>query len=219
MKSRTFILGMALFVSGGSSAIPGPCTTEINGLTKTLAAKDAGSGPTSGATGRTQEPTGSAQTSADRRYEPGDSRARQHLPRTCVVKTKASLPLRSRPGERLPGLTGWMRLARRWLSRELSTRRGRKPNAWKLCDRPRNSPAPIELSKRGGHGILGASVSIGANCCRSEPITVGHIGRTASSNWSHDVISARRLRIAVRPVPPVGRPGAGPRGPCKAAGP
>jgi hypothetical protein len=61
MKSRTFILaGMALFASGVSSAISGPCTTEIDGLSKTLAAKDAGSGPTSGATGRAQEPTGSS---------------------------------------------------------------------------------------------------------------------------------------------------------------
>src|SRR3954464_46148 len=61
MKSRTFILaGMALFASSVSSAIAGPCTTEIDGLTKTLAAKDAGSGPTRGATGRTQEPTGAS---------------------------------------------------------------------------------------------------------------------------------------------------------------
>jgi hypothetical protein len=61
MKSRTLILAsMALFVSGASSAISGPCTTEIDGLTKTLAAKDAGSGPTSGAAGRTQEPAGSS---------------------------------------------------------------------------------------------------------------------------------------------------------------
>jgi len=55
MKTRTFILAsMALFVSGVGSATSGPCTTEIEGVTKTLAAKDAGSGPTSGASGGTQ---------------------------------------------------------------------------------------------------------------------------------------------------------------------
>ena len=61
MKIRTVILAsMALCVSGVSSAISGPCKTEIDGLTKTIAAKDAGSGPTIGATGRTQAPTGSS---------------------------------------------------------------------------------------------------------------------------------------------------------------
>jgi hypothetical protein len=44
MKIRTFVLAsVALFVSGVSSAMSGPCKTEIDGLTKTLAAQDAGS--------------------------------------------------------------------------------------------------------------------------------------------------------------------------------
>jgi hypothetical protein len=62
MKMRTFILaGIAIFAIGGSSfalgggsAVAGPCATEIEGLTKALAAKDAGSGPTSGASSGTQ---------------------------------------------------------------------------------------------------------------------------------------------------------------------
>jgi hypothetical protein len=57
MKTRTWILaGMVLLVPGMSSAISGPCTTGINDLEKTLAAHDAGSGPTSGATSRAQAP-------------------------------------------------------------------------------------------------------------------------------------------------------------------
>jgi hypothetical protein len=55
MKMKTFILaGVALFALGVGSASSGPCTTEIDGLAKTLAAKDAGSGPTAGASGATQ---------------------------------------------------------------------------------------------------------------------------------------------------------------------
>jgi hypothetical protein len=54
MKTKTFILAsVALFTLGVSAAMAGPCTTEIDGLTKTLAAKDAGAGPTPGASGQT----------------------------------------------------------------------------------------------------------------------------------------------------------------------
>ena len=55
MKTKAFILAnIALFALGVSSATSGPCTNEIDSLTKTLAAKDAGSGPTAGAAGGTQ---------------------------------------------------------------------------------------------------------------------------------------------------------------------
>jgi hypothetical protein len=61
MHTRTFIVaGIALVGSGLSPAISGPCTMEIDGLTKALAAKDAGSGPTVGATGQANAPTGSS---------------------------------------------------------------------------------------------------------------------------------------------------------------
>ena len=53
MKTKTFILAsVAVFTLGVGSAMSGPCTTEIDGLTKTLTAKDAGSGPTPGASGQ-----------------------------------------------------------------------------------------------------------------------------------------------------------------------
>ena len=50
----------ALFISGVGSAIAGPCTAEIDSLAKRLSAKDAGSGPTVGASGQAQGQTGTS---------------------------------------------------------------------------------------------------------------------------------------------------------------
>ena len=51
MKTQTWLLaGVALFAFA-ASANAGPCTTEIDNVAKTLAAKDAGSGPTGGVAG------------------------------------------------------------------------------------------------------------------------------------------------------------------------
>jgi hypothetical protein len=51
MTSRAIILTTAAFVAlGAGPAISGPCTTEIDAVAKTLAAKDAGSGPTAAGT-------------------------------------------------------------------------------------------------------------------------------------------------------------------------
>ena len=50
MRPNAFILAsVALFALGVSSATAGPCTTEIDNLVKVITAKDAGSGPTPGA--------------------------------------------------------------------------------------------------------------------------------------------------------------------------
>jgi hypothetical protein len=58
MKTKAFILAnIALLALGVSSATSGPCSSEIDSLTKTLAAKDAGSGPTAGAAGGTPSAT------------------------------------------------------------------------------------------------------------------------------------------------------------------
>jgi hypothetical protein len=55
MRTNAFILAsVALFALGVSSTIAGPCTTEIDNLVKVITAKDAGSGPTPGASGATQ---------------------------------------------------------------------------------------------------------------------------------------------------------------------
>ena len=59
MKTTTLILaGTALFAVSAASATAGPCALEIENVTKTLAAKDAGSGPTAGAAGATQSAAG-----------------------------------------------------------------------------------------------------------------------------------------------------------------
>jgi hypothetical protein len=55
MNYRTVILASAaLLALGAGSAVAGPCTIEIDGLAKVLAAKDAGSGSTAGAAGGAQ---------------------------------------------------------------------------------------------------------------------------------------------------------------------
>src|SRR5262245_4631136 len=59
MKTRTVVLAyIALFSLGAGPAISGPCTAEIDGLTKTLASKDAGSGPTAGGAAIKESPAG-----------------------------------------------------------------------------------------------------------------------------------------------------------------
>src|SRR5829696_9393511 len=62
MKTNAFILvNIAVCALGVSSVAAGPCTTEIDNLVKVLASKDAGSGPTPGASGGTHS---TAETSA-----------------------------------------------------------------------------------------------------------------------------------------------------------
>jgi hypothetical protein len=52
MKTKLFVVSSAaLLALGMAFAQAGPCATEIEGLSKTMASKDAGSGPTSGAAG------------------------------------------------------------------------------------------------------------------------------------------------------------------------
>jgi len=64
MRATFLLAGIALIGPGLSSAMSGPCSTEIDGLTKTLAAKDAGSGPTVGATGQPGQANAPAGSSA-----------------------------------------------------------------------------------------------------------------------------------------------------------
>lgn len=49
MKTRVLLASSALLVLTVASAAAGPCTDQINDLTKTLSSKDAGSGTTPGA--------------------------------------------------------------------------------------------------------------------------------------------------------------------------
>jgi hypothetical protein len=68
MKSITFLFGAcALLVLPVGAAAAGPCTTEIDSLSKLMAARDAGAGPTAGAAGTTsgQHPPTAAMGAAD----------------------------------------------------------------------------------------------------------------------------------------------------------
>lgn len=56
MKTQKFILASMALFAFAASANAGPCTTEIDNVAKTLAAKDAGSGPTGSAAGGMQSP-------------------------------------------------------------------------------------------------------------------------------------------------------------------
>jgi hypothetical protein len=68
MKTITLLFGAcALVVLPLGTAAAGPCTTEIENLTKLLASRDAGAGPTAGPVGTTtgQHPPTSAMGAAD----------------------------------------------------------------------------------------------------------------------------------------------------------
>jgi hypothetical protein len=54
MKTQTLILASMALFAFAAPANAGPCTTEIDNVAKTLAAKDAGSGPTGSAAGGMQ---------------------------------------------------------------------------------------------------------------------------------------------------------------------
>jgi hypothetical protein len=68
MKTITLLLGASAFVVLPlGTAAAGPCTPEIENVTKMLASRDAGAGPTAGAVGTTtgQHPPTSAMGAAD----------------------------------------------------------------------------------------------------------------------------------------------------------
>jgi hypothetical protein len=68
MKATTLLFGAcALLVFPIEMAVAGPCTAEIENLTKLLASRDAGAGPTAGPAGTTtgQHPPTSAMGAAD----------------------------------------------------------------------------------------------------------------------------------------------------------
>jgi hypothetical protein len=68
MKTSTFLFGACtLLILPMGAAVAGPCTTEIDSLTKLMASRDAGAGPTAGAAGTAsgQHPPTAAMGAAD----------------------------------------------------------------------------------------------------------------------------------------------------------
>jgi hypothetical protein len=91
MKTMTLLLGAcALAALPAATAGAGPCTTEIDQMTKLLASKDAGAGPTAGVAGATtgQHPPsatmGAADQSTSASSAAADSGRPQHPP-TAVM--------------------------------------------------------------------------------------------------------------------------------------
>ena len=64
MKTGTLLLACALVALSGA-AWAGPCTTEIENVTKLLASRDAGAGPTAGGSAATGHPPTAAMGGAD----------------------------------------------------------------------------------------------------------------------------------------------------------
>jgi hypothetical protein len=68
MKTTTLLFGAGVLITlPAGAAVAGPCTSEIDSLTKLMAARDAGAGPTAGAAGTTsgQHPPTAAMGAAD----------------------------------------------------------------------------------------------------------------------------------------------------------
>jgi hypothetical protein len=90
MKTITLLLGAcALAALSTGTAGAGPCTTEIDSLTKLLASKDAGAGPTAGAGATTgQHPPsatmGAADSSTSASTAAADSGRPQHPPTAAM---------------------------------------------------------------------------------------------------------------------------------------
>jgi hypothetical protein len=95
MKTKTLILAsVALFGLGVASANSGPCGTEIDNLTKTLAAKDAGSGPTGGTVGgsrtATNQPSQHPPTSVMRQETEGKATSPEDVRRKTTGQPPAA---------------------------------------------------------------------------------------------------------------------------------
>ncbi len=90
MKTATLLFGACAMVALSGAAWAGPCTTEIENMTKLLASRDAGAGPTVGGTTATtgqHPPTaamGAADTSTSASSAAGSS-ARQQQPPTAAM--------------------------------------------------------------------------------------------------------------------------------------
>ena len=94
MRTGTLLLGACAMLALSGAAWAGPCTTEIENVTKLLASRDAGAGPTAGGTTAPtgqQPPTaamGAADTSTSASSAAGSS-ARQQQPPTAAMNQAA----------------------------------------------------------------------------------------------------------------------------------
>jgi len=105
MKSSTFLFGAcALLILPMGAAVAGPCTTEIDSLTKLMASRDAGAGPTAGAAGSTsgQHPPTATMGAADPSTAASSSAAQsarpQHPPTAAMNEATQGGGTSAQPG-------------------------------------------------------------------------------------------------------------------------
>ena len=108
MKTITFMFGAsALLISLGTAAA-GPCSTEIESLTKFMAARDAGAGPTAGAASTTsgQHPPTAAMGAADPSTAASSTAAQsarpQHPPTAAMNEATQGGGASAQPGNTAP---------------------------------------------------------------------------------------------------------------------
>ena len=146
MKTMAFILAnLMLFALGVSSATSGPCGTEIDSLSKILAAKDAGSGPTAGAASGT--PSAASQSA----QHPPTSIMRQQTEGRATSPEDVRRQTEGQPPAAQQGTSGaaaratlQVRQVAHSIVRVCSIGRAKRPNAWKLYKRPSSSSALAE---------------------------------------------------------------------------
>jgi hypothetical protein len=114
MRTNTFILASLAVSALVSSAAAGPCTTEIENLAKVLASRDAGSGPTPGASGDTHptaQPTGHPPTAAMSEAAKGTATSAEDVRRqtagqpTAVQQGSGETPTQHPPTEAMSQAT------------------------------------------------------------------------------------------------------------------
>jgi hypothetical protein len=105
MKSSTFLFGTCvLLILPMGAAVAGPCTTEIDSLTKLMASRDAGAGPTAGAAGSTsgQHPPTATMGAADPSTAASSSAAQsarpQHPPTAAMNEATQGGGTSAQPG-------------------------------------------------------------------------------------------------------------------------
>ena len=150
MNSTVILVSIALLGTGVSSANSATCTTEIDGVSKALASKDAGSGPTVGAAGQAQAPAASAQQHPRTSVMGREFRGRRIPPKMCVAKPKASPPHSKVPPKRVPGPIRRVKPVRLCSAHATSTRKAKRPSAWKPFVRRRHFRWLVEARRRPG---------------------------------------------------------------------
>ena len=160
MKTNAFILaGIAVCALGVSSAAAGPCTAEIDNLAKVLASKDAGSGPSPGASGgahSTAEPSGHPPTAAMSEAAKGTATSAEDVRRqTAGQPTAGQQGSGSPPAQHPP--TAAMSQATQGQTAPVTT--GEHPPTVAMSEATRTQAAPPASASPGNTGEASAALN------------------------------------------------------------